>query len=205
MLTKSLITILYMLAIMPCMVFAKDEVPVQISPSMFGSVPVKTWKETRYDQVIRQQHEFSCGAAALATLLTYYYGIQISEEEVLKAVNKEGWLSLADIQQVLPRYGMKGIGLALNYDQLTKLKIPVILYIENPAGPHFAVLRGLTDHTVWVADPANGNIIFPLNKFLEKWEVRPEAEYQGKILAVIPVGDIPTTVNRQFFMNQVNQ
>jgi hypothetical protein len=37
------------------------------------NVLVKSMKERKFEQVVRQQYDFSCGSAALATLLTYHY------------------------------------------------------------------------------------------------------------------------------------
>ncbi len=38
------------------------------------SVPVTSLKAARYRTTVPQQHDFSCGSAAVATLLTYQYG-----------------------------------------------------------------------------------------------------------------------------------
>jgi hypothetical protein len=41
-------------------------------------------KELRDRYVIKQQLDYSCGAAALATLLIYYFGEETSEPEILQ-------------------------------------------------------------------------------------------------------------------------
>src|SRR3546814_6408724 len=40
---------------------------------------VMTWWDIPFRSVIRQRYDFSCGSAALATLLTYHYGAPTSE------------------------------------------------------------------------------------------------------------------------------
>lgn len=154
--------------------------------------PFVSWVEKRNQQVIMQEYDYSCGASALATILTYYYGMAVSEQQVIEAVGKDAWLSLADIQQVLPHYGFKGIGLALSYEELQKLKMPAILYLEGRGGKHFAVLRGIDDKVVWVADPNNGNVRYPVDRFRGRWEVRASHTLKGKVLLVVPDGDKKT-------------
>ncbi|MGH8651118.1 MAG: cysteine peptidase family C39 domain-containing protein [Gammaproteobacteria bacterium] len=61
-----------------------------------GSVPASakeaigkrhTLKELRDKYVVRQQEDNSCGAAALATLMVYYYGENTSEKNILELLN----------------------------------------------------------------------------------------------------------------------
>ena len=46
-----------------------------------------TLKELRDQYVVKQQLDYSCGAAALATLMVYYYGENTSEKEILELLN----------------------------------------------------------------------------------------------------------------------
>ena len=39
--------------------------------------------QLRYQYVLRQQFDYSCGAAALATFMTYYFGDETSERDIL--------------------------------------------------------------------------------------------------------------------------
>src|SRR5690349_12408435 len=54
------------------------------------SAPVRTLKEIRFQRVVKQEYDFSCGSAALATLLTYHYNRPTLEDTALKAMFKEG-------------------------------------------------------------------------------------------------------------------
>ena len=38
------------------------------------NVPVTSMKDIKFQRTLRQQYDFSCGSAALATLLTHHYG-----------------------------------------------------------------------------------------------------------------------------------
>jgi len=172
---------------------------VSLSKNLQGTVPIKTWKAMRDDQIIHQKLDYSCGAASLATLLKGYYGLNVTEATIIDDVGKDAWLSFADFKRILPKYGLKGIGLALNFDQLKKLKVPAIVYIDTRAGPHFAVLRGINNEIVWLGDPATGNEHYPVYRFIKKWEVRDDPVYKGKIFVVLPEKGVETQIVDGFF------
>jgi hypothetical protein len=48
-----------------------------------------TLKELRDQYLVTQEYDYSCGAAVLATLMTYYFGDETSEEEILDLLNKQ--------------------------------------------------------------------------------------------------------------------
>lgn len=54
------------------------------------SVPVKSYKEIVFGDVFRQQYDFSCGSAALASLLTYHYQTPSSEQDIFKSMYDKG-------------------------------------------------------------------------------------------------------------------
>ncbi len=54
------------------------------------NVQLTSMKEARFNTTIRQQYDFSCGSAALATLLTYHYQDPVSEGVVFKAMYDRG-------------------------------------------------------------------------------------------------------------------
>lgn len=56
--------------------------------SLSGQVPVKSWKALRDAEVVKQNLDYSCGAASLATLLNGFYGQGVTEEALLKAMDK---------------------------------------------------------------------------------------------------------------------
>src|SRR5690348_2263062 len=53
-------------------------------------VPVVSLKEERFRATIRQQYDFSCGSAALSTLLTYHYNYPVSEQAVFAEMFQRG-------------------------------------------------------------------------------------------------------------------
>src|SRR5262249_11776712 len=56
----------------------------------YYTLPVKSWLDRRYRTVFRQRYDFSCGSAALATLLSYHYGRQVDERQVINEMFKKG-------------------------------------------------------------------------------------------------------------------
>lgn len=56
---------------------------------------VKSFESRRFDSVLRQQYDFSCGSAAVASLLSFHYEDQVTEHEVFIDM-----LALADEEKV---------------------------------------------------------------------------------------------------------
>ena len=167
--------------------FAQATVVIQSGNSVRETVQVQSWKSLRDGQIVKQDQDFSCGAASLATLLNGFYGQSLTEAQLLQAMDKgEGKASFLDMANALPQFGFRGIGYAVSYQQLTQLKIPVIVYLQHRKNDHFSVLRGIDAQTVWLADPSLGNRTYSKAQFLKKWETRGAAKLKGKILAILP-------------------
>jgi uncharacterized protein len=139
-----------------------------------------TLKELRDRHVVKQLEDYSCGAAALATLLIYYFGDNTSEKEVLtlleadlteheKKQKMQRGFSLLDLKRVAQKKGYRAAGFKLAISQLTKLTAPVIVFLEPLEYKHFAVYRGIDRGRIYVADPARGNLRMSIGRFLEEW------------------------------------
>ena len=154
-------------------------------------VPVINWKNLRDAQVVKQDLDYSCGAASLATLLNHFYGQTLTEEALLKAMDKgDGRASFDDMARALPQFGFRAQGFAASWDQLTRLKMPVIVYVKHRKNDHFSVLRGINQDTVWLADPSLGNRTYSRHQFLAMWQTRKDVknvDLSGKFLAILPL------------------
>lgn len=155
------------------------------------AVPVRSWKTLRDARVVKQDLDYSCGAASLATLLNEFYGQSLTEEALLKAMDKgDGRASFEDMQRALPQFGFRAQGFAASYEQLAKLRMPIVVYLKHRKDDHFSVLRGIDGDTVWLADPSLGNRTYSKAQFLDMWETRQNdrehAHLKGKFLAVLP-------------------
>jgi hypothetical protein len=141
---------------------------------------VTTFSAMRNGGVVIQQYDYSCGAAAFATLLRYGFNDPVEEDKLLDRVFadateaeerliKNKGLSLLDMQKLAQERGYKAQGFRLGADQLAKLQRPVIVFIKPFGYEHFAVLKGIRGDRVHLADPSQGNWRMPLYRFLDMW------------------------------------
>lgn len=151
-----------------------------ILPNGGGSLSFKpntTFLDQRYREVIRQQRDFSCGSAALATLLKYHYGRRLNEAEVLEAMFRVGdrqkilrqGFSMLDMKRYLGSIGLRADGFRAPLEKLTRVGIPAIVLLNLNNYLHFVVVRGLRDDKVLIADPAYGNRVMTREAFMESW------------------------------------
>lgn len=142
-----------------------------------------TLKELRDQYIVKQQLDYSCGAAALATLMVYYFGEKTSEQEILDLLSvrlkkltkaevarkKRIGFSLLDLKQVAQQKGYKAAGFRLTLEQLRQLTAPVIVYVHPLGYHHFAVLRGIAGDRVFLADPDRGNLSMSVARFADEY------------------------------------
>lgn len=140
-------------------------------------VQVESMQEQRYRNLVRQQTDYSCGAASLATILRYGYGLQVDEATVI-----EGMLRVADPEQVASRgfslldiknyvesLGMRGRGYRISEQRLRALRVPALALMDVAGFRHFVVLKQVQGDTVEVADPILGNRSLSVESFMEAW------------------------------------
>jgi predicted double-glycine peptidase len=155
-------------------------------------VRVVSLRAQRDAGVVKQGFDYSCGAAALATLLTYGLNDPVGEDTLLRALleplspdqlaalQKKG-LSLLDLQRLAQSRGHKAQGFRIGRDQLARLTYPVIVFIRPHGYRHFAVFKGVRGDRVYLADPSLGNVRMPMYRFLDMWA---NEAGQGIIFAV---------------------
>jgi predicted double-glycine peptidase len=140
-------------------------------------VPVTSIREGRFETVIRQQFDFSCGSAALASLLTYHYDRPTTEEEVFKSMYEAGdqekiqaqGFSLLDMKTYLARQGLVADGFQMTLEKVEQIGVPVITLIQTGGYRHFVIIKGVRDGEVLTGDPALGNRIYKADKFQAMW------------------------------------
>ena len=141
---------------------------------------LRSWTALRNQNLIIQRYDYSCGAAALATLMRYYFGDEVNEEEVLFNIlgsmtkeevldREEKGLSLLDLKQYAERRGYQAVGVKLKYATLKQLKGPVLIHLEQIDYKHFAVLKGVVGDRVYLADPSRGNVRMAVFRFSKEW------------------------------------
>lgn len=166
--------------------------------------PVRSLIELRHENVVIQQWDLSCGAAALTTLLRFQHDHQVTEKEVaLGLINRPEYLSIPELLRVregfslfdLKRYaeslGYDGVG----YGQLTLEDLiqhaPILVPIDTLGYNHFVVFRGRIGNRVLLADPAWGNRTMTVERFQRAWIEYPEIQHVGFVVKA-PSGERPS-------------
>jgi predicted double-glycine peptidase len=144
------------------------------------AVPVRSMQALRFASTLRQQYDFSCGSAALATLLTHHYGYPVSESTVFAAmwaqgdqdkIRREGF-SLLDMQRYLAAHGFGADGFRLPLDRLAEAGLPAIVLITEHGYNHFVVIKGIDAGRVLLGDPSSGTRSMPRSRFDAMWPTR---------------------------------
>ncbi len=145
------------------------------------SMPVRTIKQIRQQVAFRttlhQKYDFSCGSAAVATLLTYHYGRPVDEIEVFQwmyasgdqaKIRREGF-SLLDMKRYLEHVGYVADGVKVSLDELARVGVPAIALVSDQGYRHFVVVKGLRGSRVMLGDPALGGRIVSREQFESMW------------------------------------
>lgn len=141
------------------------------------ALPVKSMFERRYLTIVRQQYDFSCGSAALATLLRYHYGDPQNERSVFVGMWKEGdreqirrlGFSLLDMKRYLNARGIKADGYIVSLADIEATGIPGIALIDLRGYKHFVVVKGVANGQVLVGDPSLGIRLIDAQTFRSMW------------------------------------
>jgi predicted double-glycine peptidase len=160
---------------------------LDLSGMGFGSFAMKvtSLKEARFKATLRQQYDFSCGSAALATLLSHHYGQPASEQMIFEEmfasgdqekIRKQGF-SLLDMKNFLKKRGFDADGFELPLATLQKSGLPAIVLVSDKGYQHFVVIKGLRDGRILLGDPAGGSRALSIAAF--------EALWSNKVLFVI--------------------
>lgn len=183
--------------------------PVQIKPAV----------EDQFRGIVRQAYDYSCGSAALTTLLNGYVGTNLTEQQTMSGLLQYGEyqriierrsFSLLDMKRFVTAIGLDSGGYRGEFSDLVKLDQPAIVPISYAGFKHFVVYKAYKDGRVYVADPALGNISFDENRFKQIWDnntlfVISVPESQRKDLLALKESDMrhveDATVNKYAFVD----
>lgn len=149
-------------------------------PAVAGGVtiPVASIRQERLAGTLLQQYDFSCGSAAVATLLTHHYGYPMSESTVFEhmyrngdqaKIQREGF-SLLDMKRFLKAHGFEADGFEQPLEKLSEARVPAIVLINENGYLHFVVVKGLRGERVLIGDPANGTRAVSRQAFKAGWQ-----------------------------------
>ena len=140
---------------------------------------IKTNSEFNNAHILKQQFDYSCGSAALATLLNYYLGETLTEKQIIaglveygdkKQIDRLKAFSLLDMKRFVEKLGYYGTGYRADIEDLRTMGKPCIVPMEIFGYQHFVVFRGIVQDHVFLADPYLGNISYPLEQFRKMWQ-----------------------------------
>lgn len=140
-------------------------------------VTVESLKERAFRSTVRQRYDFSCGSAALATLLSFHYDTPTREEDTFAAMYRAGdqakiqrvGFSMADMKRYLEARGFQANGFKVGLGDFAEAGIPAIALVDNGGYRHFVVIKGISTSRVLVGDPALGTRTVPRAEFEASW------------------------------------
>lgn len=150
---------------------------VTLGDGMYLAVDAASYEDTKFSTVVRQQRDYSCGSAALATLLTFHYDQPVSENDVFIGMYDPGdqarirmaGFSLLDMKTYLAARQMNADGFHLTLDALAALAVPAIALINTGEYAHFVVIKGISGQKVLIGDPAVGLKMLDRVRFEKDW------------------------------------
>ncbi|RFA31119.1 hypothetical protein CAI21_00175 [Alkalilimnicola ehrlichii] len=160
----STLTLAALLGVLLCQLPTANAVVLPHQSGGSYTAHVRSFVDSRFHNIVRQQYDYSCGSAAVATLLTYHYDRPVSEEEVFLAMFEHGdqariqrdGFSMLDMRRYLETQQLRADGFRITLEQLRQLGLPAIALIDVGGFRHFVVIKGVTWDHVLIGDPALG-------------------------------------------------
>ena len=155
---------------------------VEVTPGVGSRMLLQVWsmRELKVRSVILQKYDYSCGSAAVATLLTYHYDHPLTEETAFhmmfdhgnqEKIQKEGF-SFLDMKRFLEAQGYPADGFQVSLDEVMTAGIPAIVLMVDKGYHHFVVVKGMLGDKVLLGDPAVGLRVVPREQFEASWPSR---------------------------------
>jgi hypothetical protein len=143
------------------------------------TVQIEPYEVMKYRHIVRQAYDYSCGSAALVTIMKFDLGVPVTEQQAMEGMMQHGekekiiarrGFSLLDMKRYLASIGIEAAGFRGEMTDLLGLEHPALVPIDFGGSKHFVVVRGLRDGLVYIADPSAGNIVFSQSKFASLWD-----------------------------------
>ena len=152
--------------------------PVQMYPNQYF----------KYQHIVHQAFDYSCGSAALTTILQFHLGLAVTEKDAMEGMLEHGekekiiarrGFSLLDMKRYVATLGSDSGGFHADMNDLAALQEPAIVPIDYAGFKHFVVVKGIREGKVYIADPSAGNIAFSVQEFAGLWD-------KGTLFVVYP-------------------
>lgn len=118
-------------------------------------------------QMVYQDRQNNCGAAALKMILDHYgHEYSLREIEHKLKPSRRG-ISFLQLQEAATHYGVTATGVRLTVKELTGIQYPVIMLVRQD---HYVVVDGMgIGKSVLVRDPARGKLKIPVETLSRTW------------------------------------
>jgi predicted double-glycine peptidase len=179
------------LALLLCVASLSEAAQMPLSVLPGGAVvykPIQSIRERKFADLVQQKTDFSCGAAALATVLRQAYWLDVNEEQIIEGmlehsdqnlVRVQGF-SMLDMKHYVESIGMRARGYRVAPETLKEVRIPVVVLMDIRGYKHFVVLQKSDKDWVYIGDPVLGHKRYKFDDFIKGWN--------GIIFAVIGQG-----------------
>jgi predicted double-glycine peptidase len=142
---------------------------------------VLSYREIGRQNLVTQGLDYSCGAAALATIAKYFWGDDVGELDFIKIAlqiltpeefrdRQKNGLTLEDLKNVALKANYFSTVGRLKFNQLRESKVPLIVGMDIEGYKHFVVVRGTDDDYVYLADSIRGNLRIRHSEFKKQWQ-----------------------------------
>jgi ATP-binding cassette, subfamily B, bacterial len=137
-------------------------------------------------QFINQLDSQDCGFACLKMIgKSYNKTFSIDNDFVINSnIEKQG-ISISSLEISAKELGFKTLVVKLDYEKTIENVILPAIFTWNQN--HFIVVYKITNHLIYVADPAYGKIIYNKSEFIQGWA---QNEKEGIILLLEPTAKI---------------
>ena len=136
--------------------------PIRDMNQIFQKRP-RSWREIKVQNVVMQGADYSCGAAALATVLRYFWQDNVSETKILDTImdfltkaeikdRMDNGLSIDDLRRAAVELNYLAEVGTITFAELTQSKVPLLVAINANGYNHFVVVRGVFGNNVYLAD-----------------------------------------------------
>ncbi len=147
--------------------------------TLFTKQNITPLSEYKFKNILKQEHDYSCGSAALGTLLNFCLGETFTEKQIISGLMEFGdkdqikklkAFSLWDMQRFVEAIGYVSGGFNAEFSDLEDSdQWPCIVPVSLFEYRHFVVLKGIHKGHVVIADPWRGNETYTVNQFKKMW------------------------------------
>ena len=153
---------------------------VVASPALVGLEILRIVSQNnRYDawrnhSIIRQSNPVTCGPAAVATLFTFYFKENSTEEEMAKlsGTYEQKTTTLLGLRNACRAKDHEATGYRMTLlqllHQIETSGVPVVAHLKEPS-LHYVLVIGKVRNVILVSDPTVGNISVDAADFERQW------------------------------------